>query len=93
MLGVFSPALEEKATVAESSSGETSSRYEKSLQTQLLFTVAKGRIKFPANSGFPLKANTVVPSWFLNKSYFGLLCNTSYTIFSSKRQQNALQCE
>ena len=46
---------------------------ETSLQSWILFTVAKGRIKFPANSGHPLQVNTVVPSWFLNKSYFGLL--------------------
>lgn len=46
---------------------------ETSLQSWILFTVAQGRIKFLANSGHPLQVNTVVPSWFLNKSYFGLL--------------------
>lgn len=46
---------------------------ETSLQSWILFTVAKGRIKVPANSGHPLQVNTVVPSLFLNKSYFGLL--------------------
>lgn len=46
---------------------------ETSLLSWILFTVAKGRMKFLANSGHPLQVNTVVPSWFLNKSYFGLL--------------------
>lgn len=46
---------------------------ETSLQSWILFTVAKGRIKFPVNSGHPLQVNTVVPSRFLNKSYFGVL--------------------
>lgn len=45
---------------------------ETSLQSWILFIVAKSRVKFPANSGHPLQVNTVVPSWFLNKSYFGL---------------------
>lgn len=44
---------------------------ETSLQSCILLTVAKGRTKFPVNSGHPLHMDGVVPCWFLNKSYFG----------------------